>query len=92
MLKRFRESLGNVERDGHRPEEAIDQMHIVADGFVVITVHEASERREAAIEQQLEIAELSRGEVPGWEIARGSFRVGRLFSVEKQVDEFAAVR
>ena len=51
------ELLGDVERDRHRPERAVGEAHLVADGFVVGFLHEAGERREAAVAEHLEVAE-----------------------------------
>ena len=91
-LELLGEFLGDVERDRHRPENAVGQSHLAADAFVVGFVHEAGERREAAVAEHLEVADLARREVPGGPIARFGFGVGRLFAVEDEVNEFAAVR
>ena len=35
LLELLGELLGDVERDRHRPERAVGESHLVADGFVV---------------------------------------------------------
>jgi len=60
-LKCFGESLRDVEGDGHRPKHAAGERHVAADALVVGLVHEAGKRREAAIEEQFEVADLTRG-------------------------------
>ena len=76
LLELVGEFLGDVERDRHRPERAVGEPHLVADRFVVGLAHEAGERREAAVAEQLEVAELARREVPGGPIARLRFDFG----------------
>ena len=44
------EGLRDIEGDRHRPEQAAAQSHLAADAFVIGLVHEAGERREAAVE------------------------------------------
>ena len=63
-LELLREFFGDVERDRHRPENAAGQPHVAADAFVVGLVHEAGERREAAAQQQFEVADLARRSGP----------------------------
>src|SRR5690349_12385299 len=48
-FQRFGESLSNIERDWHWPEGAVGQVHIFTNTLVIGLVHEARERREAAI-------------------------------------------
>src|SRR6185436_9876207 len=64
-LEPARERLGHVQHDGDRPESAVGQAHGTADGLMVRATEEAPQGREAAVEQQLEVAELPRSEVPG---------------------------
>ena len=75
-LELLGEFLGDVERDRHRPERAVGEAHLVADRFVVGLAHEAGQRREAAVAEQLEVAELARREIPGGPIARLGFDFG----------------
>lgn len=91
-LKGFGKGFADVERDRYRPEDAVAQAHVAANTLVISFVHETSERREAAVEEHLEVADLARGEIPGREIARGGFGFGGLFATEDEVDKFAAVR
>ena len=90
-LELLGELLRDVERDRHRPERAIGEAHLAADGFVVGLVHEAGERREAAVAEHLEVAELARREIPGGPIAGLGFDFGGVFGLEKQVNEFPTV-
>src|ERR1700709_660604 len=53
-----------VEQDGDWPQGAVGQAHALADRVVVRPLHETGQGREAAVEDQLEIAELARGEIP----------------------------
>ena len=75
-LEGFGEGLGDIERDRHRPEKAAGELHVAAHAFVIGLVHEACERREAAVEEQLEVANLARREIPRREIARLGFGRG----------------
>ncbi len=43
------EFFGHVERDGHGPERAVGEPHVLADAFIIFAVHEAAQRRESAI-------------------------------------------
>ena len=92
LLELLGEFLGDVERDRHRPERAVGEAHLVADGFVVGFAHEAGERREAAVAEHLEVAELARGEIPGGPIAGLFFDFVGAAGGDLKVDEFAAVR
>ncbi len=49
--------LGDIEGDRHGPDRAVGKPHPVADGLVVVLAEEAPQRREAAVGQQLEVAE-----------------------------------
>ena len=90
-LELLGELLGDVERDRHRPERAVVELHVAADALVVGLVHEAGERREAAVAEHLEVADLARREVPGGAIARLRLWFGGLFRADDQVDELTAV-
>lgn len=91
-LQGLSESLSDIERDWHRPEEAVAQLHIAAHAFVVGFVHKAGERREAAIKKHLEVANLSGGKIPRREILGEAFGLGGLLGAYDEVDEFSTVR
>ncbi len=58
------EFFGDVERDGHGPENAAGQAHVVADAFVIGARHETAQRRKSAGDQQFQIADLAGGKIP----------------------------
>ena len=64
----------------------------MADALVILPIHEATQRREPAAQQKLEIANLPTGQVPGGKICGARFEFGGVFRVELKVDQFAAVR
>ena len=64
---------------------------LVHDAVVVGLGQEALQRGEAAVHQQLEVADLPRRQVPGRKVARGGFGIGGLFAIEDQVNEFPTV-
>ena len=82
-----RRSLGDVERDRHRPERAVGEPHVGDDPVVVRLGHEAVERREAAVHQQLEVAELARREVPGRKVARLELELRRTFGGDVELGD-----
>jgi len=89
---RPRERLADIEHDGYRPERAVRQTHVVADRVVGLLVQEAVQGRVRTVGQQIEIAQLARGQVPG-RIVSGQplFRFGfRLRQV--QLLQLTAVR
>ena len=90
-LELLGELLGDIERDRHRPERAVGESHLAADRFVVGLAHEAGERREAAVAEHLEVAELARREIPGGPVARSGFGRGHLVAVEDEINEFPTV-
>ncbi len=67
------DSLGegflDVQRDRHWPQRAVGQAHVLDDAVVVGLGQEALERVEAAVHQQLEIADLSRRHVERGQVA-----------------------
>ena len=63
----FGEGFGHIQRDRHRPEAAVGQAHLVDDPVIVGLGQKALKRIETAIHQQLEIADLARAEIPGWQ-------------------------
>ena len=74
-FERFGEGFSDVERNGHRPEEAAGQFHVAANTLVFGLIHEPGQRREAAIEEHFKVADLPRSQIPRREIAR--FRLRR---------------
>jgi hypothetical protein len=65
----FGESGGDIERDWHRPERAALQAHTLAHRVIIALAQEPVERRETAIHQQFEIADLALRQVPAWQVA-----------------------
>ena len=55
----------DVERDRHRPEDAAGKSHVLDNAVVFGLGQKSLERRERAVKQQLDIANLPRGQVPG---------------------------
>ena len=49
---------GHIEGDGHGPQGAVRQVHILQDRFIVALAHESFEGRKAPGQQQLQVAEL----------------------------------
>ena len=88
----FGELFGHVERDRHRPEGAIGEAHVGADAFIILAVHETAQRRESAVHQEFEIAQLASGQIPRGPIFRMAFQFGGVIGRHLQLDEFAPVR
>ncbi len=86
------EFLRNVEGNRDRPEGAVCEPHSVADRFVVVPRHETTKRREAAVHEQLEIAKLARGQLPGRPAAGTVPQIRDPRPAGEQVHEHAAVR
>ncbi len=63
-LDAFGELFRNVERHGHRPERTVGEAHVFDHAVVVGLSEKTLERKEAAVHQQLQIADLALGEVP----------------------------
>jgi hypothetical protein len=64
-----RHRLGYVQRDGDGPERSVREPHSPDHAVVVRLAHETGEGREPAVQQELQVAELSRCQVPGGPIA-----------------------
>ena len=80
-LQPFGELFGDVQRDGHRPQRARRQAHVADDAVIVGLGQKALQRVEAAVHQQLQIADLARRQVPaghppGIVLERGGRRLG----------------
>ena len=60
----------HVEVDRHRPDHAGREPHVRQHGLVVLLVEEAFERRERAVEQHLDVADLAHVEIPRRQVAR----------------------
>ena len=58
--ERFREIFGHVKSNGNAPENTAGKAHLNANTLVVGPGHESSQRGESSVEEQLQIAELSR--------------------------------
>ena len=67
------ECLGHVERDRHRPEHAAREPHVASTRSIVVLAEETLERRERAVQQHLDVAELAHVEIPRRQVARGVF-------------------
>ena len=63
------EGLAHVERHRDRPQRARGEAHGAQHALVLRRAHEPRERGEGAVEHQLQIAELTRGEVPAPRLA-----------------------
>ena len=72
---------------GHTVREA----HFDADAIVVRLRHEAGQRREAAVREQLEIAKLTFREVVGRPVAGGLLQDGAVRVGGEQIDELPAM-
>ncbi len=85
--------LVNVEGDGHGEEVAVGETHVVEAAVVVGLVHEALERGEAAVDDELEIAELTLGEHELGERVRLGAQLRRDGSIaHEQILEHTTVR
>jgi hypothetical protein len=82
----------DVERDRHGPQRAVRQPHVGAHALVLLLGHEPTQRGEAAVEQQLQVTHLTRGQIPRRPVLRGLSQFGGPSVVDIQVHEFAAVR
>ena len=78
------ELAAHVEVDRDRPDDARGQPHVLQHRVVFAAVEVPVERREGAVQQQLEVAELPRAQVPVGVVARrGLFLLGgRLGEIE----------
>ena len=86
------ELFGHIERDGHRPDHATLQAHVVTDAFVIRTIHEAAQGRESAAQQQFDITNLSRRQVPRRPFFGMRFQIGGARRLGNEVDQFPAMR
>ena len=91
-LEGRREVLAHVERDRDRPEHARREPHAAQHPLVFGGAHESLKRREGAVQQELDIAELARAEVPALRVLGSAKRVVPRGPVEVPVPELAAVR
>ena len=65
-----------VEGDGDRPQGAVRQAHVRRDGVVVGLAEEAGQRREGAVQQELQIAELAGRQIPRRPVTGGGLELG----------------
>ena len=75
----FGEFLADVEGDRHRPERAVGEAHVLDHAVVVGLGQEPLQRVEAAVHQQLEVADLARGQIPGRQVPRLELQLLRAF-------------
>jgi hypothetical protein len=64
----------------------------MADTLVFVAIDETAQRREAATQEKLEIANLPAGQVPGGKIFGARFEFGGVLLVEIKVHQFATMR
>ena len=60
-FERFGKGLRDVERNWHGPEQTAGQFHVAANALVFGLVHEAGQRRKAAVKKHFEVANLAGG-------------------------------
>ncbi len=60
----FGKFLADIERNRHRPEDPGPEAHVRDDRLVIVLVEKSFERRERAVQQQLDVAQLALGQVP----------------------------
>src|SRR5581483_7680248 len=65
--------------------------HLAADALVVGLAEERAQRREGAVHEQLEVADLAGREVPRGPVGGGGLQLGGPLGVDDEVDERAAV-
>jgi len=89
----FGEFARDVERDRHRPHDAGNQAHLAADPVVIGARHETVERRERAAQQQFQITQLARRQIPRGKLRGLALERDTLGGWDRdQVDELAAMR
>ena len=59
-----RELLAHIQGDRHGPEHAGLEAHFFDDFFIVPTLEKSFERRKRSIQDQLEVAKLTRRQIP----------------------------
>src|SRR5262249_27033935 len=60
----FGKFLADIEDQWDRPREAVRQPHVADDALIFLPIHETAERREGAVHQQLDIANLALSQTP----------------------------
>src|ERR1700724_3344973 len=90
-LQRLGEIFCNVQSDGHRPENATAEPHVVTNAFVIGLSHEPLQRRESSAHQQFQIADLAWREIPGWPFPGMSLKFCDSFRRGNQVGNFSTV-
>ncbi len=83
--------LRDVEGDRHRPQRAVGEPHRLADRVVLALGEEAAQRREGAVGEQLEVADLTGRQVPRREVDGYGLQLGGAVLVDQKVDELTAV-
>ena len=91
-LDLLRLRLRDIQRDGDRPQRTVRQVQVVDDGLVFRTGHESAQRRQAATQQQLQVAQLALVQGNGEEVTGGILQGLGRFRVENKLAKFAAVR
>ena len=68
QIEALGEFFRHIQRDRHGPECAVGQPHLVHDAVVIVFAQEPLERVEAAVHQQLYIADLTGCQVPAFQL------------------------
>ena len=92
FLNPLREHLTHIEIHRNRPEHATCQAHVLADALVIVAGEEALKRRECAVHQQIKVAQLARGQIPGRTAASLLFLDIRPPLGQVEILEFTAMR
>ncbi len=92
LVKRRRRLFGQIQNHRHRPDRAVRQPHVRAHRAICLLTQEATERRERSVQQQLEVADLPVGQVPGGEACAGSFQLSGALGRDQEIDKLSAVR
>jgi len=82
----------NLQSDWDRPQQAVRETHALAHGVEIGLSHESIERRKAAVQEQLEVAELPRGQIPRWPREARPLELGGAVGSDEEILECAAVR
>lgn len=87
-----RHLLGHIEGDRDGPQRTVGEPRARAHALVVLAAQEPSQRREAAVEQELEVAHLARRQGPRRRVAGQALQFLRPLRACEQVNERSAMR
>jgi len=88
---RVRKRLAHVQGDGNWPQGSARQTHGVHDRLVVRLAEKTGQRREGAVQQHLDVADLAGCQVPGLQVPGLLALRGRFFFRQIQIDQHAPV-